>query len=104
MYKAIVSLPSSTIATDIILLVSTISLLRDVGIDSWIVSVQQKTSTTSQTSMFNRHVPESSGLIQMYRVIYKKFKRYYIVEIRDLEVELIKGVSTASANAFNIIF
>ena len=34
MYKAIVSLPSSTIATDIILLVSTISLLRDVGIDS----------------------------------------------------------------------
>ena len=34
----------------------------------------------------------------------KKNKRYYIVEIRDLEVELIKGVSTASANAFRIIF
>ena len=34
MYKAIVSLPSSIIATDIILLVSTISLLWDVGIDS----------------------------------------------------------------------
>ena len=103
MYKAIVSLPSSIIATDIILLVSAISLLRDVGIDSWIVSVQQKTSTTSQTSMFNRRVPESSGLIEMYRVIYK-IKRYYIVEIRDLEVELIKGVSTASVNAFRIIF
>lgn len=51
--------------------------------------------------MFNRRVPESSGLIEMYRVIYK---RYYIVEIRDLEVKLIKGVSTASANAFSIIF
>lgn len=52
--------------------------------------------------MFNRRVPESSGLENVS--CYLKNKRYYIVEIRDLEVELIKGVSTASANAFNIIF
>ena len=53
--------------------------------------------------MFNRRVLESSGFNNCI-VLSNKNKRYYIVEIRDLEVELIKGVSTASANAFSIIF
>ena len=66
-------------------------------------------STENQYNFANLYVQQACAReqwfnLEMYRVIYKKIKRYYIVEIRDLEVELIKGVSTASANAFSIIF
>ena len=66
-------------------------------------------STENQYNFANLYVQQACAREQWFLIITVscyliKNKRYYIVEIRDLEVELIKGVSTASANAFNIIF
>ena len=65
-------------------------------------------STENQYNFANLYVQQACAREQWFNmkciVLSIKIKRYYIVEIRDLEVELIKGVSTASANAFNIIF